>query len=45
MAKKEKKEKKGRPPPIDKLMMPAIVVGAAMLAYQFLKGMTSDVSL
>ena len=45
MAPKQKKAKKGKPPPIDKLLVPAIVVGAAMLAYQFLKGMTTDVSI
>jgi hypothetical protein len=44
MAPKPKKEKKGKPPPIDKLIIPAIVVGAALLAYQFLQGITADVS-
>jgi hypothetical protein len=32
------------PPPVDKLIKPAIVVGLAMLAYQFLKGISSEVS-
>jgi len=39
-----KKTKKGKPPPIDKLAVPAIVVGAALLAYQFIQGITADVS-
>lgn len=40
---KQKKKKNGQPPPIDKLMKPAIAVGLAMLAYQFIKGMGSEV--
>jgi hypothetical protein len=40
---KEKKVKKGTPPPIDKLLIPAIGLTLAMLAYQFLKGVGADV--
>lgn len=44
MAPKVKKPKNGKPPPIDKLVLPAIGIGLALLAYQFIKGMTADVS-
>lgn len=44
MAPKVKKPKNGTPPPIDKLVLPAIGIGLALLAYQFIKGMTADVS-
>jgi hypothetical protein len=39
-----KKRKTLEPPPVDRLVMPAIVIGLAMLAYQFIKGITSEVS-
>ncbi|GAX12684.1 hypothetical protein FisN_15Hh160 [Fistulifera solaris] len=39
---KVKKPKNGTPPPIDKLIIPAIGIGLALLAYQFIKGMTAD---
>ena len=41
--KPQSKEKKGRPPPVDKLLKPAIGVAIALLAYQFLKGLGSEV--
>ena len=46
--KEDKKEKKKhpsrqKPPQIDKLMMPAIGVGLALLAYNFMKGINSEV--
>lgn len=44
MAPRPPKVKKGSPPPIDKLLVPAIVVGVAMLAYQFFKGLSAEVS-
>jgi len=43
MAPKSKKKKKGQPPPIDLLVKPAIGVGLALLAYQFIKGLNSEV--
>jgi hypothetical protein len=33
------------PPPVDKLIRPAIVIGLAMLAYQFIRGISSEVSV
>lgn len=42
---KPKKVKKGKPPPIDKLIVPAVGIGLALLGYQFFKGLTSDVSV
>jgi hypothetical protein len=39
-----KRRKTLEPPPVDRLVMPAIVIGLAMLAYQFIKGITSEVS-
>lgn len=45
MAKKHPKEKKGRPPPVDKLLKPAIGIALALLAYQFLKGLGSEVRI
>lgn len=47
MAKQEAKppKKKTRePPPVDKLIKPAIGIGLALLAYQFMKGLSSEVS-
>jgi hypothetical protein len=35
---KEKKLKKGKPPPIDKLLVPAIGIAIAIVAFQFVKG-------
>jgi hypothetical protein len=35
MAPKPPKIKNGRPPPVDKLIIPAVVVALAILAYQF----------
>ena len=40
-----KKVKKGTPPPIDKLLKPAIGVALALVAYQFIRGLGSGVSL
>jgi hypothetical protein len=40
-----KKRKTLEPPPVDRLIMPAIAIGLAMLAYQFIKGITSEVSI
>jgi len=37
------KVKKGQPPPIDKLIKPAIGIGLALLAYQFFKGLGKEV--
>lgn len=42
--KKEPKVKKGTPPPIDKLLIPAIVVALAIVAYQFLKGLGAEIT-
>jgi len=39
------KPKKGQPPPVDKLIKPAIGIGLAMLVYQFIKGLNSEVSV
>ena len=39
-----KKRRTLEPPPVDRLIMPAIVIGLAMLAYQFIKGISSEVS-
>jgi hypothetical protein len=35
--------KKGQPPPVDKLLIPAIIAALAMLAYQFFKGIATEV--
>lgn len=45
MAPREAKVKKGKPPPVDKLLLPAIGIALALLAYQFLKGLGTDVSV
>lgn len=42
-ATKPPKAKNGTPPPVDKLLKPAIGVGIALLAYQFLKGIGGEV--
>ena len=42
MAKKKSKGKE-RPPPVDRLIVPAIGIGLALLAYQFLAGIKSEV--
>ena len=34
---------KERPPPIDKLIKPAVGLALALLAYQFFKGISSEV--
>ena len=34
---------KERPPPVDKLIIPAIGIGLAILAFQFLKGIKTEV--
>jgi hypothetical protein len=44
MAPKPPKKKNGTPPPIDKLLIPAIGIALALLAYQFISGIKSDVS-
>ena len=36
---------KERPPPVDKLILPAIGIGLALLAYQFFKGIKAEVGL
>jgi hypothetical protein len=42
---KEKKVNKGKPPPIDKLIVPAIGLAIGIVAFQFIKGIISaDVS-
>jgi hypothetical protein len=42
---KEKKINKGKPPPIDKLIVPAIGLAIGIVAFQFIKGIISaDVS-
>jgi hypothetical protein len=44
MAPKKKSSKgKERPPPVDKLLKPAVVVALAIVAYQFFKGINSEV--
>jgi hypothetical protein len=47
MAPKTKKSYAGkgkeRPPPIDKLLLPAIGIGLALLLFQFFKGINSEV--
>jgi len=43
MTQRPSKQKKAQPPPVDKLIKPAIVVGLAILAYQFIKGLNSDI--
>ena len=42
---KTKKQGKGkeRPPPVDKLIKPAIGIGLALLAYQFFKGIKAEI--
>lgn len=46
MAAKQKGGKgKERPPAVDKLIVPAIVVGLALLAYQFFQGIKAEVRL
>jgi hypothetical protein len=42
-SKKKRRTATLEPPPVDKLIMPAIVIGLAMLAYQFIKGISSEV--
>lgn len=38
-----KKQKKGQPPPVDKLLKPAIGVALALIGYQFIRGLGSGV--
>jgi hypothetical protein len=47
MAQKPKppKKKNGTPPPIDKLIVPAIGVALALLAYYFFQGINSEVCI
>jgi hypothetical protein len=35
---KEKKVLKGKPPPVDKLIVPAIGIALAIVAFQFVRG-------
>jgi hypothetical protein len=43
---KGKKEVKGKPPPIDKLIVPAIGLAIGIVAFQFIKGIIrADVSI
>lgn len=44
-AKKKGTKGKERPPPVDKLILPAIGVGLALLAYQFFVGIKAEVCL
>ena len=39
------KKKKGQPPPVDKLLKPAIGIALALVAYQFFRGLGSGVGL
>jgi len=39
----QKKQKTGEPPPVDKLIRPAIGIGLALLAWQFMKGLGSEI--
>eukprot|EP00977_Amphora_coffeiformis_P001335 scaffold278_cov195-Amphora_coffeaeformis.AAC.20 len=39
-----KKVKKGTPPPVDKLLKPAIGVALALVAYQFMRGLGSGIA-
>lgn len=45
--KKQKQQpvKSGQPPPVDKLMKPAIGVALAIVGYQFFRGLGADVSV
>jgi hypothetical protein len=40
-----KKRKPEQAPPIDKLLLPAIGIGLALLAYQFFKGINAELLL
>jgi hypothetical protein len=40
-----KKSKTEKPPPIDKLLIPAIGVVLAFVAYYFMKGISTEVSI
>jgi hypothetical protein len=42
---KVKKKLKGKPPPVDKLLKPAIVCAIAVVAYQFFAGIKAEVSV
>ena len=46
MAKKSEKKHPSRqkPPPLDQYIKPIVALGIAMLAYQFFKGVNSEVS-
>jgi hypothetical protein len=39
-----KHARKNKPPPVDQYLMPAIVVAAALLLYQFIQGISNEVS-
>jgi hypothetical protein len=41
----KKKSGKEKPPPVDKLILPAIGVGLALLAYQFFSGIKNEVCM
>lgn len=41
--KKKKGSKTEKPPAVDKLILPAIGIGLALLAYQFFQGVKSEV--
>ena len=41
--KKSKGSKTEKPPAVDKLILPAIGIGLALLAFQFFKGVQSEV--
>ena len=43
-AKKKNKSKTEKPPPIDKLLKPAIGIVLAFVGYYFMKGIDMDVS-
>jgi hypothetical protein len=38
------KKKNGQPPPVDKLIKPAIAIALAMVVYQFIRGIGAEVS-
>ncbi|GKY91887.1 hypothetical protein MPSEU_000160300 [Mayamaea pseudoterrestris] len=43
MTAKPPKTKNGTPPPVDKLLMPAVGIALALLAYQFFKGISGEI--
>ncbi len=41
----KKKNGTEKPPPVDRLILPAIGIGLALLAYQFFSGIKNEVSI